>query len=274
MKKLKTKELYAIILDVTPYEYTDEEKVEFDIAEIALPVRATEKIELPLEGAKYQSVISWASSNEGVISTAGVVKRPAAGQADVTVTLTATITLGEYTTTETYEITVVAEVADGVEEEFEATYNLVNFSGFDWSTSYGAKTISSTATGVGLPAATIELSTANKQTQTITDRPVLRAKGTTEYATFKLTESGKEIKAVTYDFVRWASDTTDGVTIEYKNSEGTWVVCSAKVTDLATGTISSNIVLPEGVTEVRLVLAKSATTNCRIGLSAIKVTVA
>ena len=54
--------------------------------------------------------ISWATSDAASISAAGVVARPAAGQSDAVVTLTATLTKGTETETKTFTVTIKAEL--------------------------------------------------------------------------------------------------------------------------------------------------------------------
>lgn len=56
------------------------------------------------------AVITWESSDEAVIDTDGTVTRPAVGEPNATVTLTATITIGEYSRTKVFTVTVIAEV--------------------------------------------------------------------------------------------------------------------------------------------------------------------
>ncbi|UZX02082.1 family 43 glycosylhydrolase [Arthrobacter sp. CDRTa11] len=73
--------------------------------------QVTGNLTLPTSGAKG-SAISWASSNPAVISTTGEVNRPSG--ADVPVTLTATLTLGNSTITRQYQLTVVAQNAQAV----------------------------------------------------------------------------------------------------------------------------------------------------------------
>lgn len=62
-----------------------------DVQNIKLCTETLRDIELPTAGANG-SVITWASSNESVIATDGKVTRPAIGQPDTLVTLTATAT--------------------------------------------------------------------------------------------------------------------------------------------------------------------------------------
>ncbi|MCE6999192.1 family 43 glycosylhydrolase [Saccharothrix sp. S26] len=69
----------------------DEEKGRRDLAAIDLgdTSAVTEDLTLPTTGP-YGSTITWASSDPAVVSTTGVVTRPAPGSAPATVTLTAT----------------------------------------------------------------------------------------------------------------------------------------------------------------------------------------
>lgn len=64
-------------------------------------------ITLPTAGASG-STISWSSSNDAALSASGTVTRPAAGENDAAVTLTATITYGDYSMTKTFDVTVEA----------------------------------------------------------------------------------------------------------------------------------------------------------------------
>lgn len=99
---------------------------EFDGSEIvvndyeALNISVTsvkEDIQLPAGGGSG-STISWASSNEAVLSSAGKVNRPAAGDEDVQVELTARIEYGEHVMEKTFEITVEAVSAFKDLEDF------------------------------------------------------------------------------------------------------------------------------------------------------------
>src|SRR5690606_13267300 len=65
-------------------------------------------LELPSQGI-HGAKITWQSSNEAVVSNEGIVTRPAPGSGNAEVTLTATITKGEASTTKTFTIIVVAE---------------------------------------------------------------------------------------------------------------------------------------------------------------------
>lgn len=66
-------------------------------------------IVLPTEG-EHETTISWSSSNEAVVSSTGKVNRPTAGNKDVPVTLTATISAANgFSMTKSFDIKVLAE---------------------------------------------------------------------------------------------------------------------------------------------------------------------
>ena len=69
----------------------------------------TGNLALDLTGAN-DVAISWATSDASVVSAAGVVSRPAAGQSDAEVTLTATLTKGTETETKTFTVTIKVEL--------------------------------------------------------------------------------------------------------------------------------------------------------------------
>src|SRR5690606_14978850 len=85
----------------------DEASVDADLAALAIPspddVRGN--ITLPVAGEGGTS-FAWASSDPDVVSTSGVVTRPASGQDPQQVTLTVTATKGEVTRTRTFSLTV------------------------------------------------------------------------------------------------------------------------------------------------------------------------
>ncbi|MDE7312075.1 MAG: family 43 glycosylhydrolase [Eubacterium sp.] len=83
---------------------SDEKVAEVIASRITVPAATREKITLPTElsGAK----ITWASSDESVVSTEGEVKSP---QAEKTVTLTATIAYGTASTKKDFKVKVYAK---------------------------------------------------------------------------------------------------------------------------------------------------------------------
>src|SRR5690554_5242514 len=87
---------------------TEQEKL--DAAKVALTItqtNVTEDFELPLTGL-HSTIVEWASNN-AAIEIDGADAIVTRGAEDVTVTLTATITLGELTTTKTFSVVVKAE---------------------------------------------------------------------------------------------------------------------------------------------------------------------
>ena len=94
---------------VTEVALTDASKVAGDKVALSLPaeVKSNQTLTLPATGANG-SAITWATDNAAVISEAGVVTLPVSGQ--VTVKLTATLTLG--TVTETKEFNIVVGLSD------------------------------------------------------------------------------------------------------------------------------------------------------------------
>ncbi|WP_282940808.1 immunoglobulin-like domain-containing protein [Paenibacillus sp. RC67] len=86
---------------------TDEQKAQADKDALNLGDLSAvmTNLTLPATGANG-SVITWATSNAGVVTVAGVVTLPSSGQPDAQAVLTATITSNGYSTTKTFNITV------------------------------------------------------------------------------------------------------------------------------------------------------------------------
>ncbi len=82
------------------------QKLSLDVSDV-LAVTAT--FELQAAGL-HDTVITWESSNAAVVSTAGVVNRPAIGAGDATVILTATITLNDEVLTKEFTVKVLEAV--------------------------------------------------------------------------------------------------------------------------------------------------------------------
>nr|GID87832.1 hypothetical protein Ade03nite_67560 [Actinoplanes derwentensis] len=97
---------------------TNEAAVEADVAALDLgDVSAlTADLKLPAAGT-YGSSVTWRSSDGDVISDAGKVFRPAAGEPDAHATLTATLARGGRTGTKTFEVTVKAAFDDAANAE-------------------------------------------------------------------------------------------------------------------------------------------------------------
>ncbi|MBQ8625656.1 MAG: glycoside hydrolase family 127 protein [Agathobacter sp.] len=89
-------------------EFDGEQIVVNDAKNLSLAIQSVKNdITLPTEGASG-SKITWKSSNEAALSAKGVVTRPAAGESDCFVTLTATLTYGEYKQEKSFTVCVEA----------------------------------------------------------------------------------------------------------------------------------------------------------------------
>ena len=151
------------------------------------------------------------------------------------------------------------------------TYDIVNSFGTyakDWTSDYVAHETASTDFTGSLPKATITFSRANKQSQTITDRPVLAPKGSTEYVTVVI--EGNTISSVTFALTQWTTKTFSDIHIEYYDGTA-WVSCSDKITTPANITSTT---LPANVTQVRLSVTATGSKNVQIGVGDITVVVA
>ena len=81
----------------------------------------TQNVTLPTSGADGVS-IRWSSTDSDVIATNGEVTRPDFGQSDANVSLTATLSKADATTTKTFELTVLAEMVSA-QDQVEAASN-------------------------------------------------------------------------------------------------------------------------------------------------------
>ncbi len=95
----------AYILITT--EMPPEKKVQADYEALTIDTQVTSDLQLITEGVNG-STITWNSSDEAVISKTGKVNRPAVGEADAEVTLTAEISCGEVSMTKIFKVTVTA----------------------------------------------------------------------------------------------------------------------------------------------------------------------
>ncbi|MBQ7851187.1 MAG: glycoside hydrolase family 127 protein [Clostridia bacterium] len=89
-------------------EFDASQVVRSDISGLTLS-RTSLKSNITLPSAGLSgSTITWASSNEAVLTAEGRITRPAAGESSEAVTLTATVTFGGYTMNKTFDMTVEA----------------------------------------------------------------------------------------------------------------------------------------------------------------------
>lgn len=123
-------EMWNVVANTTDVE--NEVKVgnaDFDVADVAtdalnnlsIKTQATSNLTLPTS-ATNGSTIAWISSNEDVISSTGIVTRPAEGEQDATVTLTAVAAYGSKKVTKTFTVTVPAQSSSENQQEYSDKY--------------------------------------------------------------------------------------------------------------------------------------------------------
>jgi len=83
--------------------------LQIELAEGDSAVSVTQNVTLPATGASG-TTITWSSSNEGVLSSTGLVERPSIG--NLAVTLTATVTLRAASDTVDFTLTVLGQMSD------------------------------------------------------------------------------------------------------------------------------------------------------------------
>ncbi|MBD2848571.1 leucine-rich repeat protein, partial [Paenibacillus sp. IB182496] len=108
-------------LTVIPQAQTDAEAVADDKAALAITYApgdsassVTQDVGLPTGGSSG-TTITWSSSEDGVIDTDGTVVRPAYTDSDAAVTLTATISKGGESDTQTFALTVIRQAQTDAE---------------------------------------------------------------------------------------------------------------------------------------------------------------
>lgn len=102
---------------------TDGQATIKDLAWINVPTETKLDIILPLKGPNG-TTISWSSGTPATISNLGLVTRPSVGEADLTVTLTATVKKGSESQTKGFPVKVLAWTT---EDELENAKNLINW---------------------------------------------------------------------------------------------------------------------------------------------------
>ncbi|WP_345800343.1 immunoglobulin-like domain-containing protein [Microbacterium sp. AZCO] len=110
--------VYGQALDATKVQQLfSDEALDRAVGSVTVPATATASFTLPT--STYGTTVSWASNNAAIAVSGGAasVTRPAAGQPDASVTLTATFTAGGQTRTKTYVVTVPADVSDATKAQ-------------------------------------------------------------------------------------------------------------------------------------------------------------
>lgn len=109
----------AALDSITYSELVDEEIQDLSLGDLSA---ITGNLALPSSG-KNSTVITWSSSNESVLSNAGLVTRPRYGEPNANIVLTATITLGTISKNKVFNATVISQYSDA-QSVFDDTQNL------------------------------------------------------------------------------------------------------------------------------------------------------
>ena len=100
---------YALVTVTEADHSADETLVQTDKQALVLQGTYTGNIDLPRIGASGKTHIDWASSNPAVVANDGTVTRPAIGQADAVVELTATVRRGTQMQTKSFTVRIPAQ---------------------------------------------------------------------------------------------------------------------------------------------------------------------
>ena len=206
--------------------------------------------------------ITWTSANTEVIAINGATATVTQQETETTVTLTATLTCGTATKTKSFDVVVAALSTTDPGTTTETVYNFVNNTEFaTWNNSYIAREIGN-----------VKFSRANKQSGTITDRPVIATKNTDPTAYVTVVEKTQNIASVTFMLKQWDTKTFDSITLEYKAADGTWTNFATLATLSGDTEFSGTIPADVQTKEVRLVVTKTTgTKNNQLGITSITV---
>lgn len=259
-------------------DLTDEEKLALDMKNFELPTSVTSSTTFPVTLKNGTTVTYTVEGTALAVDELGnvTVTRPAAGEADATVSVKAVFANGTAVSEgHSYVITVPAEVTVGttVTETLDFVGSFTTYGG-SWGSGYTVHTIDAkTDLGATDVDATITMSNSNKQTTTITDRPVLATKNTDQYITVNVNNG--TIAGVTFNFLQWSEKQFTTLTIEYTTDGTTWVGTSVGIVN-GTATFMESLscdTLPANVTAVRFVCNANSDKNTQIGLTGITLTV-
>ena len=209
---------------------------------------------------KYGFELVWKSQNEDVISSSGEYKSP---NNDVDVDFVVTIL---YNGVVFHEETITMHVINKVSVEKEVFLDFVSCFGIfaqSWDSSYVERSVSSDVFGTDVISEVI-FSRADKQAGTITDRPVVATKASTEYIVISLVN--QTFKKIEFSMTQWTTKTFDSIYIECFDGES-WVKCSDIIT--VPGIISAEID-EININKVRLSFTSKTNKNVQMGLEYIK----
>src|SRR5690606_34201967 len=159
---------------------------------VTVPATATADFTLPTTASGAD--ISWTSDDAAIAVTGGdaVVTRPAAGDDDATVTLTATFTAGEASTTRTYSVTVPAQLIDqatDVRTSFSVPTLGENGSTIEWTVTAGDD-VATLREGVADDAATVTITRPDADSDVVLTAVATNGAATAS-RTFTLTVTAK-----------------------------------------------------------------------------------
>lgn len=242
-------------------EVSDEVKAQQFIDSLEVPTTVTEDFTLTeAEGLTWTlAKTTFAELNQNVVS----VTRPAAGQENATISLTATYKLNSVEKTKTFTVTIEAEeAANHVELDFAGNFATY---GKEWKNSYSEHTVTGAELGVSKVDVNVDFSRASKQTSTVTDRPVIASADQDVYITVSLTDA--TFTTITFNFKEWSSSkkftkfvveyTTDGSTWVEANVDGTFKDLTSDTAKRIPETLTFDSI-PENVTGVRVVVNGSS----------------
>ncbi len=146
--------------------------------------------------------------------------------------------------------------------EYDLTKNFNDYKG-SWNTSYTQRVLSSSTIGDGLLDATITFDNACKQSNTITDCPVVAAKNNTTYVTLQLNDAGYYIDSFSVNLKQWTTKTFKDIHLEYFNGTE-WVTCSDSIT---VPSVLESFTLSKEVKQVRIAFTTTSTSNVQVGIS-------
>jgi len=125
-------------ISITTTALPDDQAVAEDIAELSLPSEVTGHLTLTKTGTNL-STIRWESSNEAYLQSNGTVIRPASDKADVSVTLTATVTKGAVSQTREFSVKILkqdlytAYLMEFKKDTTQAVYYALSRDGKTWT---------------------------------------------------------------------------------------------------------------------------------------------
>lgn len=182
--------------------------------------------------------------------------------------LVATVKYGTKTLTKEYnfEVPELPEIMGEVKTDWVKLFPTLG-----WGTSYTSHNVK---LGADLTA---DFTRANAQSSNINDRPVIATSASTEYVTLTLTNGGKDISSVKFEFKQWNSVKFNSMYIEYSLDGAEWKEVEGvgfkdnKDTDFVETLSATNI--EAGAIAVRVAIKLTTSGNKQIALTATTINV-